>query len=362
MLPELHQSNLRDLEECPARFDLKRQGKTGYEVPLFEAGLRLHGIWYTYVDHCQQAGVPRDDEYADLLEQEQGESRYAAACRKLPLTVILRPGYYVQMEHEFAVPLVNCVFAGRLDRLEYNPDAKQWRIIDYKSGFKPERPDRVPRQLLLYAAAIDHLFGKDGDTYECWLQYPEANPNFPPCEWTLNQDVLEGVMGRVDSLALDLDKRTRWDPTPGTHCRACPFLCADCPLNGQEAMVVNCQEEALFAWQQQQHLAAAVKDYIADHGPVEGIGGWGPPKWVETGEQHWTLAGKPNSKVRRENMRALVTVLNRLGATHPDLVDYGKAFSYSDAWLNRVMRENGLVAEAVRHLVQEVAPKAVFQQ
>jgi len=235
-------------------------------------------------------------------------------------------------------------------------------VIDYKSGFKPERPDRVPRQLLLYAAAVNHLHGTGGDTFECWLQYPEANPNFPPAEWTLTQEDLGGVLGRLDMLAADLTQRTRWDAAPGDHCKSCPYLCADCPLGGEEALVVNSEEEAIFAWHQQQMLAQAVKAYVAENGPIEGIGEWSTPKWVDNGDQKWTLLGKPNSKERRAAMRLLVSTLNRLGATHPQEVDYGKAFTYSDAWLQRVMKQGGLVAEAIAGLVQELAPKPVFQR
>ena len=355
---ELHQSDLRSMEECPARSDLHLQGKTGYAVPLFQYGLRLHAMLEQYGKHCTDMGFSRDDQWADACAEGISESRLAAAVRKFPLNVILRPGFSVETEREFEVMLEHCVYKGRIDRLEYNPEAQIWRVIDYKSGFKPEHPERVPRQLLLYAAAIDKLHGKDGDTYETWLVFPEANPNIPLMEWTLTRENLESVLFNLDLRAKMIAHTPTWPATPGEHCRACPYLCADCPLNGEEALVVNSEEECLFVWQQQQHLKDAVKAWTAAHGHVDGIGGWTAPK----SEAGYTVAGRPRSKEKKANETQLLSTIMRLAAIHPELVDVRRAAKLDSQWLTKQMVQGGVVADAIAPLVVKVHQSAVFKE
>lgn len=365
---ELHQSHLRAFNDCPAKAKMMLDGVQGHAVPLFDHGQKLHEYLYAYVASCQQKGVTRDDEWADAFESITEDRRLAKAIRQFPLTVIIRPEFVVEgLEQGFKVELEHCTFAGRIDRLELDLEQRLWRVIDYKSGFKPLVQEEPPRQLLLYAAAVNRLKAEEGDRFEVWLVYPEANENLPPSMWTLTQDDLAEVLPNLDTVAQGLQKIDRWDATPSqSACQACPYLMGYCPLwdpdkDVDELPVLATQEMAEWAWQVRRWADQAVKEWAKEHGPVMGYN-FAPPKYIEEGSTHWRPAGSLRSKAGKANLQELLRSLFHRAAVAGDVV-LSQALEIKSYWLNRVMAdEESEVAKAIRPFVEPVQVVAEFRK
>lgn len=367
--PEIHQSMIRAFEQCPFKGKSYLDGVKGHVVPLFEFGSRLHEYLYAYGDNCQRKGVQRDDEWADAFAATLDDSRLRKAVRQFPLTVVLRPEYEVQgLEHSFSIELEHCVVAGRLDRLEYDPVDKLWRVIDYKSGFKPLRSEDPPFQLKLYAAAVNHLLGHEGDRFECWYVYPEANESLPPSMWTLEQEELEGVLDGVDKFAVELQAMTRFEATPSQGaCQACPYLMGGCPLwdfdnvhQGYGYPIVDSAGDAEHMWQVRQWADQAVKTWAAENGPVGGCS-YAAPRYVEDGLTHWQVAGNKRTKAGKQVVADLINKILRLAVTAG--VNLSTALDVKTYWLNKVMAdEESEIAKEIRQYVEPIQPDAEWRE
>lgn len=367
--PEIHQSMIRAFEQCPFKGKSYLDGLKGHVVPMFEFGSRLHEYLYAYGDNCQRKGVQRDDEWADAFAATLDDSRLRKAVRQFPLTVVLRPEYEVQgLEHSFSIELEHCVVAGRLDRLEYDPVDKLWRVIDYKSGFKPLRSEEPPFQLRLYAAAVNHLLGHEGDRFECWYVYPEANESLPPSMWTLEQEELEPVLNEVDQWAMNVQGMTRFEATPSqAACQACPYLMTVCPEwdfenadQGYFYPIVDSAEDAEFAWQVRQWADRAVKTWAAENGPVGGCS-YTAPRYVEDGLTHWQVAGNKRTKAGKQVVADLINKILRLAVTAG--VNLSTALDVKTYWLNKVMAdEESEIAQEIRQFVEPIQPEAEFRE
>jgi len=368
--PEVHQSMMRAFEQCPFKGKQYLDGVKGHVVPLFQFGSRAHEYLYAYADNCQTKGVTRDDEWADNMAAVCDDSRMAKLIRQLPLTVVLRPEFVVQgLEHSCSIELEHCVVAGRLDRLELDEAQRLWRVMDWKTGFKPLRSEDPPFQMRLYAAAVNRLYGQEGDRFECWYVYPEANPNLPPSMWTLEQEELEAVLDEVDAWAVNVGEMTRFEAVPSqAACQACPYLMGECPEwdfenadPGYFYPIVDSAEDAEWAWQVRQWADQAVKAWAAEHGPVAGCG-YEAPRYVEEGLTHWQVAGNQRTKAGKQVALDLMNKIFRLAATGQNVV-LTTALQVKTYWLNKVMAdEESEIAVQIREYVEPIQPDAEFRE
>lgn len=363
--PEVHQSMMRAAGECWFKCKGMLDRVKGHEVPMFRFGSLAHEYFYAYAERCQNDGVTKSEEWADNMAAVCDDSRLAKLIRQLPLTIVIRPEYEVKgLEHGFSIELEHCVVAGRLDRLEYDPIQHLWRVIDYKTGFKPLRQEEAPFQLQLYAAAVNHLQGQEGDAFECWYVYPEANAALPPSMWTLTQEDLGPVLPAVDEWAVAVQAMTRFEATPSQQaCQACPYLFGVCPLWGEADRMPVIQSEALaeFAWQVRQWADQAVKTWAAEHGPVAGYE-YGAPKYVEDGLTHWQVAGNQRTKAGKQVAADLINKVFRLAAQGAGVV-LSTALQVKPYWLNKVMAdEESEIAKAIREYVEPVPAEAEWRE
>jgi hypothetical protein len=274
------------------------------------------------------------------------------------------------------------VVAGRLDRLELDEEQRLWRVMDWKTGFKPLRSEDPPFQMRLYAAAVNRLYGQEGDRFECWYVYPEANPNLPPSMWTLEQEELEPVLDEVDQWAVNVGEMTRFEPTPSqAACQACPYLLGGCPewadnltigtmvvdqndrisWEPEDMPVIMSPQVAEWAWQVRQWADQAVKAWAAEHGPVAGCG-YEVPKYVEEGLTHWQVAGNQRTKAGKQVALDLMNKIFRLAASGAGVV-LSTALKVQPYWLNKVMAdEESEIAKEIREFVEPIQPDAEFRE
>ncbi len=363
---EVHQSAIRAFGDCPFKGKAYLDGVKGHVVPLFEYGSLAHEYLHAYAERCQNDGVTRSDEWADSMAAVCDDSRMAKLIRQMPLTMVIRPEFEVKgLEHGFSVEMEHCVIAGRIDRLEYDEKQQLWRVIDWKTGFKPLRSEDPPFQLTLYAAAINRLSADEGNRYEVWYVYPEANPNLPPSMWTLEQEELEGVLEETDQWAVNVQAMTRFEATPSQGaCQACPYLLNGCPeweTDEVDMPVITTPEEAEWAWQVRQWADGAVKVWAAENGPVGGCG-YQAPKYVDDGLTHWQVAGNQRSKAGKQVALDLLNKVFRLAATGVGVV-LSTAMKINPYWLNKVMAdEESPIAKEIRPYVEPIQPEAEWRE
>ena len=111
---------------------------------------------------------------------------------------------------------------GRIDRIDHNESTGQWRVIDYKTSNKPDKPDSNHRkgrgkqktwqrlQLPLYRRLAREALGVDGDVQLGYLVLPAstADTGFLEAGWT------EDELAEADEVAAEVaEKIVRGDYT-----------------------------------------------------------------------------------------------------------------------------------------------------
>ncbi len=343
-------SRIRMYRDCPLKFRLYEEGKPQGAVPLFDDGLRLHRALDVYVGHCQEAGLTEDYEFADQMAEAAETPRLRRAIRQFPITITIRPDLVpAGLETSFELPVAGWLLRGRIDRVEVEPDGTV-RIIDYKSGFRPQYPKEPDQQLLTYAGAWQRLRG--GERFRLRQVWPEADPQLPAPEWLVDGSV---SLGHVEAVINEIEARTDWEPTPSQDaCQSCPFLTTCCPVGHED--VITSPEAAICAYERSQRLLSAVKAYCAEH-YVEGLPQWMAPKYVARGENHYTVKG-----TGREKAANLTEVIRKVFVhAAAGEVKLSSALDVKTGWLSREMGKRTPLAEEIEPYVYQTPPRPRWQ-
>jgi len=333
--------------DCPLKFRFYEEGAPQGAVPLFAFGTEFHRHVERYVAACQEKGLTQDYELADEMAAAVTDSRMKRALAQLPLTVIIRPDLLpMGMETSFELPIDGWLLRGRIDRVEVEPDGTV-RIIDYKTGFRPQYPKEPSPQLLLYAAAWATLH-PEAVRFRLRQVWPEADPMLPAPEWVV-EDGLSLEMLRP--VLQEIEARTDWEPTPSQKaCQSCPFLTTCCPVGHED--IITSAEAAVCAYERSQRLLAAVKAYCEDH-YVEELPQWLAPKWVSRGEGRFAVAG--TGKEKQENLTQIIRRIFVHAAAGE--VKLSSALDVKGAWLSREMGKGTPLAEDLKPYVYQTPPR-----
>ncbi len=122
-------------------------------------------------------------------------------------------------EHAFVMALPSGLLVrGRIDAVYAHEDGT-WELVDYKTGFEPDRADACARlQLAIYSLAAQEIWKVDPRRLKLtyfYLSTGRADP-IPATELTTNLADLTAMFGRVQD--------GRFEARPGTVCRSCDFL------------------------------------------------------------------------------------------------------------------------------------------
>jgi len=129
------------------------------------------------------------------------------------------------VEVEVEVQSKNNLFHGRIDRAEITKNGT--RLVDYKSAFRDDLPERYSRQLQLYA----YLWHETRDEWpsEAYVFYPMLGSfhNVP-----VDESICQMVVTESIALVEGIEKRRK--PTdlasPGDVCKVCEFRPWCCPF------------------------------------------------------------------------------------------------------------------------------------
>jgi hypothetical protein len=295
--------------------------------------------------------VPQDYDLADAMAEGITDRRLQRAVRQFPVTITIRPDLVpAGLETAFELELAGgWLFRGRLDRVEVEPTGRV-RIIDYKSGYKPQYPKDPDPQLLIYAACWQRLH-PEAQSFELRQVWPEANFQLPSPTWQVEGKLsLEPVYQAI----AEIEAETKWDARASQRaCSFCPYLTTACPLKPE---VITTDEEAIIAWERSKRLGAAVKVYCEDH-DVEGLPSWGAPKNVN--DASFAPKGASRSKENAANRVEIIRVFIKHAAA--GLVKLSSALTIKTPYLNKAMGQGGELAEDLAPYVYQTPPRPRFQ-
>jgi hypothetical protein len=356
-------SRIRMWRDCHCKYHLYAIGTPQEPVSGFQHGIALHEKVEAYVGWCNDAGVSQDYDAADNMAEGVTSKRLQKAIRQFPVTITIRPDLVpagLETAFELAIWPDRWLFRGRMDRVEIEPDGRV-RIIDYKSGFKPQYPKDPDPQLLIYAACWQRLH-PEAQKFELRQVWPEANYQLSSPTWQVEGPLsLEPVMQAIKEieaamfLAGDNPDSSVWEARASQKaCSFCPYLTTACPLKPE---VITTDEEATVAWVRSARLLTAVKVYCEDH-EVEGLPGWTAPKSVN--EAHFAPQGASRSKENAANRTEMIRKIFVHAAAGE--VKLSSALKVDGSWLNREFAKETPLAADLKPYVYQVPPKAVFRE
>lgn len=344
-------SRIRMFRDCPQKYQLYAAGTPQEPVEGFRFGVALHEALEQYVGACQQAGVSEDYDLADRMAEAAEGSRLKRALRQFPVTITIRPDLVpVGLETAFELPIGDWLFRGRMDRIEL--DGPTVRIIDYKSGFRPQYPKDPEPQLLTYAGCWQQLH-PEAQRFDLRQVWPEADPQLPSPTWQVEGKVsLDPVYQAIAAL----ERETKFEARPSQKaCQFCPYLTTACPRKPE---VITTPEDAVLAYERGKRLLAQVKEYTQDN-LVEDLPKWLAPAWVARGEGHYAPKGLPRSKEQASNRTEII----RKVFVHASAgeVKLSSALDVKTSWLNREMGKGTSLAEDLLPYVYQIPPKATWR-
>ena len=124
------------------------------------------------------------------------------------------------VEEDFRITMNQVRLRGRWDRVDMSESGSA--IIDYKTGEVKDQKDadkkaRDSAQLSLYAVAFEGRFGKMPDRMELhFLKHGIIGTTSP------DPKKVDTVLAKVQAAAVGVAQQ-KFDPTPGYHCRWCPY-------------------------------------------------------------------------------------------------------------------------------------------
>ncbi len=156
-----------------------------------------------------------DDWYSSKKLQDEYYEKGKAAIIKLYEHVAANPVEPLHLEEKFTLKIGDIILKGAIDRIDPGPDGT-FRIIDYKTGKVPERPDK--EQLIIYQIAAEESFGKQ--VHELTYYYLEDGSTYSFLATQKEKDV---VKERIQSIVADM-KASMFPATPEAFtCKFCDF-------------------------------------------------------------------------------------------------------------------------------------------
>lgn len=218
MPPTISVGGVIDYARCPKRFywtvirPLPR-----FSGPAARLGTQIHA-WIERRS-SGQTSLLELDEAPDLTAEELAGT--PGKIERLQRT-FLRSRYAgvvpLYAERPFLLHLDGFVVSGRIDAVYGEPDGP-WRVVDYKTGRKPEADDELSGlQLDLYALACTEVWNKrPQDLTLTYLYLDDGDEVSRPAgdSQATRARVLRALRGIAGGA---------FDPTPGVQCRWCDFL------------------------------------------------------------------------------------------------------------------------------------------
>lgn len=164
-----------------------------------------------------------DDWYPSKKLQDEYYEKGKASLIKLYEHVALNPVMPLFLEQTFTLKIndpldtlgTGIILKGAIDRMDPGPDGSV-RIIDYKTGKVPERPEKD--QLIIYQIAAEESFGKN--VHELTYYYLEDGSTY---SFLATQKEKDTVKERIQSIVAEM-KTSIFPATPEAFtCKFCDF-------------------------------------------------------------------------------------------------------------------------------------------
>ncbi len=156
-----------------------------------------------------------DDWYPSKKLQDEYYEKGKASLVRLYEHVALNPVMPLFLEQSFTLKIDDIILKGAIDRIDPGPDGSI-RIIDYKTGKVPERPEKD--QLIIYQIAAEESFGKK--VHELTYYYLEDGSTYT---FLADEDDKEKIKERIRSIVAEM-RTSIFPATPEAfQCKFCDF-------------------------------------------------------------------------------------------------------------------------------------------
>lgn len=187
------------------------------------------GLFESVADSGSTTAEPDKKELMDIYESKwigewfasdrQREEYREKGKQALDAFYDLHVGAWPQVSHleqGFSLPVGDYTIKGAVDRVDILEDGTA-KVVDYKTGKSPKNGKKDNTQLMIYAMALQEVFGLEPSQLEYYFVEDNTalTTDFDPAAVTELQEWIIERIGAIQS--------GDFTPNPGFHCKYCDF-------------------------------------------------------------------------------------------------------------------------------------------